>query len=216
MTIETVISQDTAQIRVIGEEDAVHVVGLTLEPIGAIIQERHTRDRRGLIGIRLDTDSPVVSHRKQVVHDFETVRTRGVIDTADIRDAGELRGRVVLEEGEDRNNDGGRDVDGEFVLPHGELLDVLRKTRDQVFAVLVEVVGEGNCLLGGVDDGAADSAGGCGGLLEARGGTGRDGGGGTGALAVAGVGGDRAIWPLGAREVGAGGDGSSELGGGRG
>lgn len=163
MTIEAIIRQDPPQIRMIREEDAVHIVRLTLEPVRAVVQECHTRHRRGLIGIRLDPDPGVVTHRQQVVDDLEAVGARGVVDTADIRDHGELRGRVVLQEGEDRDHRGRRNVDRELILPHGELLDVLRQARNEVFAVFVEVVGEGERFLGGIDDGVADSARVCGG-----------------------------------------------------
>ena len=35
MALEAVIGQDAAQIRMVGEEDAVQVPGLALEPVGA-------------------------------------------------------------------------------------------------------------------------------------------------------------------------------------
>ena len=35
MAVEAVVGEDAAQVRVAGEEDAVEVVGLALEPVGA-------------------------------------------------------------------------------------------------------------------------------------------------------------------------------------
>jgi hypothetical protein len=99
-----------------------------------------------------------VANGQQVVDHLEALVAGGVVDGGDVRDLGEFGGGVVLEEGEDGDDAGRRDVDGEFVFPNGEpvvvstlisgvwwlgkernaLLDVFGKARQKVLAVLVE------------------------------------------------------------------------------
>lgn len=158
MTIEPIIRQDSPQIRMVRKEDPVHIVRLPLEPIRAVVQEGDARHRRDFIRIRLHSDPRVVTNGQQVVDDLEAVGTRGVVDARNVGNGGELGGRVVLEEGEDGLDGSRRDVDRQLVLPDGELLDVLRETRDQVFAVGVELVGLGGHGFGLVDDGATEGA----------------------------------------------------------
>ena len=59
---------------------------------------------------------------------------------------------MVLEEGEDWGDGRGGDVNREFVFPYGELLDVFRKTREEVAAVGVKGFGLREVLVGWVDD----------------------------------------------------------------
>lgn len=62
------------------------------------------------------------------------------------------RGGPTLQEREDGDNTRWADVDGQFVLPHRELLDVLGQAAHQPRAVPVQVVGLGLVLVGRVDD----------------------------------------------------------------
>lgn len=66
--------------------------------------------------------------------------------------------RHTLEEGEDGQDARGVDVDGQLVLPHRELLDVLGQAAHQPGAVSVQVVGLGLVFVSGVDDGRLESA----------------------------------------------------------
>ena len=52
MALEAVVGQQAAQVRMAGEQDAVHVVGLALEPVGAGKHAGDRRHRRLLVGRR--------------------------------------------------------------------------------------------------------------------------------------------------------------------
>ena len=79
-----------------------------------------------------------------------------------MRAAGEAEDPLMrtLEEGEHGDDAGRRDVDGELVLPDGELLHVFGQAAHHPGAVLVEVLGLGRKLIGRVDDGGLQLAGG--------------------------------------------------------
>lgn len=79
------------------KEDTVKVVHLSLVPVGAVKKSSDTGNRRGLVGVCLDTDSGVVADRKKVVDNFETVLARGVIGSSNCADLGELGSGVVYQ-----------------------------------------------------------------------------------------------------------------------
>jgi hypothetical protein len=153
---------------VTSKEDTVKVVHLSLVPVGTVKQAGDTGDRRSLVGVGLDTNSGVVADRKKVVDNFETVLARGVVGSSNCADLGELGSSIVytvlvklqlsigailtLEEAEDRVDTGGRNVDGEFILPDGELLDVFGKASHQPGTIAVHVVRLALVLVGRVDD----------------------------------------------------------------
>jgi len=143
---------------VTSKEDTVKVVHLSLVPVGTVKQSGDTGDGRSLIGVGLDADSGVVADREKVVDNFESVFARGVIGSSNCADLGELSSSVVLEEAEDRVDTRGRDVDGEFVLPDGELLDVLGKAAHQPGTITVHVVRLALVLVGRVDDWGLEGA----------------------------------------------------------
>lgn len=66
--------------------------------------------------------------------------------------------RLTLEEVEDGDDARGGNVDGELVLPDGELLDVLGHAAHQPRAVAVHVVGLALVLVGWVDNGSLEGA----------------------------------------------------------
>ncbi len=59
-------------------------------------------------------------HAEEVVHHFEAVVAGRVVDGGDVADLGELGGGVQFQVGHNGDDAGGRDVDGELVLPDGE------------------------------------------------------------------------------------------------
>lgn len=63
---------------------------------------------------------------------------------------------MVLQEAHDGNDAGSGYVDGEFVFPHGELLDVLGQAGHDVLAIFVEAVGFVLGLVRRVDDRCAE------------------------------------------------------------
>lgn len=63
-----------------------------------------------------------------------------------------------FQEGDGRGDAGGGDVDGEFVLPDGELLDVFGEAGHEVLAIGVQTGGFGLVFVGGVYDGGVEFA----------------------------------------------------------
>ncbi len=59
--------------------------------------------------------------------------------------------RVIPQEGHNRNHRRRDDVDGEFILVHGELLDVFGETGSEVLTVLMEWCNETGCHFCGID-----------------------------------------------------------------
>lgn len=120
VAVETVISHNATKIGVSNEEDTKQIVNLTLVPVGTIVETTERRDRGGLVGVGLDTDTGVVADGKHVVDDLETLVTSRVVDSSDVADRGELCGSVVLEEVEDGEDSAGGNVDDKLILPDRE------------------------------------------------------------------------------------------------
>lgn len=156
VTVEAIVGHDTAEIRVAGEEDTEHVVDFTLVPEGPLKQASHTRHGGGLVGVGLDANTGVVANTEKVVDHLEALVAGGEVDSSDVGDLSELGRGVVLQEAHDGNDTGGSSVEGEFVLPHGELLDVFRKTGHDVLSVGVQAVGLVLVLVGRVENGRTE------------------------------------------------------------
>lgn len=77
------------------EEDAEHVVGLALVPVGAGEETCDAGNRRGLVGVGLDSEPGVVANAKEIVDDFEALVAGGEVDGRDGADLSELGGGVV-------------------------------------------------------------------------------------------------------------------------
>lgn len=75
MALETVVGQNASQIRVVGEENAVHVPDLTLVPVGRLEDVVHRVDGRQFVRVRFDADARVVAQRQNVVDDLQQIRT---------------------------------------------------------------------------------------------------------------------------------------------
>merc|ERR1711977_278396 len=152
VSVETVVGHDSPQVWVIDEEDTEEIVDFTLVPVGTVVEGCDGWDGSGLVRVGLHPDTRVVTDRQHVVDDLETLVAGRVVYGGDVGDLGELGGGVVFEEGEGGDDAGGRDVDGELILPNGELLDVFGQTGQQILAVLVQRVGLVCDLVGRVDD----------------------------------------------------------------
>lgn len=120
MAIEAVVGHDAPEIGVADEENAEEIVDLALVPVSAVVEVADAGHGGGLVGICLDPQTRVVADAQHVVDDLEALVLGGVVDGGDVRHLGVLGGGVVLEEGEDGDDGGRRDVDGQLVLPHGE------------------------------------------------------------------------------------------------
>lgn len=95
VALEAVVGHDAAEVRVVDEEDAEEVVDLALVPVGALVEGHDGGDRRGLVGVGLDTDAGVVADGEEIVDDLEALRAGGVVGGCDGADLGELGGGVV-------------------------------------------------------------------------------------------------------------------------
>lgn len=128
VTLETVIGQDSPEIRVTDEEDTVHVPNFTFVPVGGTEHTGGGGDWVDLVSVSLDTDSCVVLNRKKVVNHLESLRTSGVIGTGNVHACSELSLSVVPEESKSGNHSVWCDVECEFVLNYAELLNELGET----------------------------------------------------------------------------------------
>lgn len=106
-----------------------------------------TRDSVGLARVSLHADPACVSDAQEVVDNLETLFSLRIVGTTDVHDLFELALRMVAEESEDGHDARRRDVQRQLVLDHGELLDELGKTLDEVGAVVVQLLGR-RCILG--------------------------------------------------------------------
>lgn len=181
VALETVVGHDTSQIWVANKEDTHQVVSFSLVPVGTLVQRCYGWYGGSLVGIGFDTDARIVAYAEEVVDNLKPLVARGEIDGCDVTDLSELGGSVIcsqckvrhqlhgteatciqvgcskdcfrtFQKGKYGDDSRGRDVDGQFILPHRELLYVLGQAAHQPRAISVEVVGLGLVLVGGVDD----------------------------------------------------------------
>lgn len=158
MPIKPIIRHDAPEIWVACEEDAEQIIHFPLVPIRAVIQMRDGRHGGGFIRIGLHADAAIVAHRQQIVDDFEAVGAGRVVDAGDVGDHGVFGGGVGFQEGDGGGDAGGGDVDGEFILPDGELLDVFGEAGHEVLAIGVQAGGFGLVFVRGIDDGGVEFA----------------------------------------------------------
>ena len=120
VTVETIVGHDAPQVRVADEEDTEQVVDLAFVPVGTVVEIAERGHGGGLVSVGLDPQTRVVADGQHVVDDLEALVLGGVVDGGDVGDLGVLGGSVVLQEVEDREDTGRRNVNGELVLPDGE------------------------------------------------------------------------------------------------
>jgi hypothetical protein len=84
IAVEAVIGEDAAQVRVALEEDAVHVEGFALVPVGGGIDLDDRGNGGVLVGLQLDPDARVPGHRQQMVDHVETPRALRIVHPADV------------------------------------------------------------------------------------------------------------------------------------
>ena len=92
----------------------------------------------GLAGVRLDPDPPGMLEAEQMIHHFEPFVPLGIINATDVNDSFELALGVIAEEGQDLHDGRGCNVNCEFILDHGKLLNVFRKALEEVRAINME------------------------------------------------------------------------------
>ena len=116
VTLEAVIGEDAAQVRVAGEQDPVEVVGLALEPVGGREHVDHGGHRRHLVGLDLDADARVPARRQEVVDDVEPLLAAGIVDPAEIDEADELAAAVVAQKRQHARDRLGRHHDRQLAI----------------------------------------------------------------------------------------------------
>jgi len=73
MAFETIVRQQTAQVGMAGEWNAVHVPGFALEPLGTHVDRRRRRNGYAIGNSELDADAQVLLRRQEMVDDIETL-----------------------------------------------------------------------------------------------------------------------------------------------
>ncbi len=76
MAGEAVVGQDATQVGMVREEDAVHVPGLALIPVGALEQRRDRLHGRQLVRVGLDAHAIVKFQREKQVDKLEKENTK--------------------------------------------------------------------------------------------------------------------------------------------
>src|SRR5690606_18594284 len=71
MAVETVVREQSPQIRVTAEENAVKIVGLALEPERPGKNTGDRRHWRRFVGLHLQTDALVLFRRQEMIDDVE-------------------------------------------------------------------------------------------------------------------------------------------------
>lgn len=93
-----------------------------------------------------------MSDTEKIVDDLKPIVLCGKVHGGDVCDHGVFGSRVVFQESEDGDDTRRCDVDAQLILPDGELLDVLGKSRHEVLAVLMEGESMFGVLVGIIDN----------------------------------------------------------------
>ena len=115
MALEPVIRQQPAHVGMAGEDHAVEVVGLALEPVGAGKYVDDRRHLRGLVGYRAQADARVQRRRQQMIDHVEALFAAGIVDRGDVGEVDEAASGIVAQEFDDFDDLARIDVDGELV-----------------------------------------------------------------------------------------------------
>jgi hypothetical protein len=103
---------------VAGEDHAIEVVGLALEPVRAREDIDERRHLRGLVGLGTNADAGVQRRRQQVIDDVKTLLAAGIVHRGDVGEVDKAAGLVVAQIFGDLDDLLGLHVDGELVERH--------------------------------------------------------------------------------------------------
>src|SRR5262245_52764251 len=98
VTLEAVVGEDATQIRVAGEQDAIHVVGLPLIPIGRRKQVNHAWHGRVRVRLALDPKALILARGEQVIDHVEASRAFWIVDATDVDQLLELALAVIAQD----------------------------------------------------------------------------------------------------------------------
>ena len=138
MAGKTVVGEDAAQVRVIGEQDAVKIEGFALVPVGGGEHRDDGGDGRVLVGLELHTDAAVLVGRQQMIDDVEALLAVGVVHAADVDEADETAIGIVAEEFKDADDVGGLRPDRQLAVFHLEARHRASKAGGDVLAQFLQ------------------------------------------------------------------------------
>src|SRR3989337_1815421 len=118
VTLKAVIGEKSPEVRVAGEQDAVKIVSLSLEPVGRREQPDDARHWVRRIGLGAHADAVVQPRAEQMIDDVEPLLPLGVVDAANVDQAAEAAERIVAQELDDFGDMVARDLDGELAERH--------------------------------------------------------------------------------------------------
>ena len=124
VALEALVAEDAPQVRVAGEAQAEHVVGLALEPVGGLPDRDQRGEHRVGLGERhLEAQARGAPHRVEVVDGVEALGAVGEVDAANVEQQVEAGLRAVAEIARERlGEDLAADDPGRLVEPllHGD------------------------------------------------------------------------------------------------
>src|SRR5262249_46158187 len=144
--LELFIQVYASQVRMTCEADAIHVPGLTLEPVGADPYRGDAGYARAVAGdARLQAQALVVRCRVQMIDELEALGVPDVIHRRDIEREIEAQGGIVAHEAGDVDDAVGGDGRTDITAIHVVAQDVLRKARTET--IEDRMLGQRRCLL---------------------------------------------------------------------
>src|SRR5205823_10579638 len=103
-TLKPIIGEYSPQIGMSGKQDAVHIEGFPLEPIGRQKNRDGGWHSRGFAGFDFDPDTPVLLDRQQMIDDVKAPRTVWIIGAANIYQQPEPALGIVAQPGQYRDD----------------------------------------------------------------------------------------------------------------
>src|SRR5262249_24636649 len=114
VTLEAVVGQDATQIRVTGEQDAEHVVGLPLVPIGGREQVNHAWHGCFRVRLALDPKALILARGKQMIDHVKALGALGIVDAANVDQLFELALAVIAQDRQHLHDVLGRNDHGDL------------------------------------------------------------------------------------------------------
>src|SRR5262249_17343659 len=137
VTLEAVVGENATQIRMPRKQDAVHVVGLPLVPIGGWEQVDHAWHGCVRVRLALDPQPLVLARGEQMVDHIKALRALGIVHAANVDQLLELALAVVAQDRQHLGDVLGFNDQGELAKRH---LVAHRLAAQQRLHMLGEVV----------------------------------------------------------------------------
>src|ERR1700722_18144773 len=124
----------------VGESDAVHIEGLTLEPVGGRIKIDHGVNRRFLVRLQFYPDAAIFRQRQQMIDDIEALLALRPIDAANVDQDGKIAFGIVAQEFEYPHDLAGFDIENELVERNARAAYSAGKRRGKFLAEFDETL----------------------------------------------------------------------------